>query len=315
MSTTTNVQSLLVNVFRPVYTFDPTSQVFQPKLEISNVDTFIGNSVFVLRAQVSDSNRNVYVGAGAGNDPTVNTRGCANVTAVGYDAGRGISNVSNCVYLGFGAGNGAQGASSVIAIGANAIGNGTSNIYVGSNTGGEGSSNIYIGHGISPGAQSNTIQIGRALYANTLNRWLGINTSTSLSLSNAVDISGSLYVSEKMGVQRLFPSKSLEVNGQTLSTGGFVSVQSNVEAISMQSTPIGTIQRGQMIVTAIDRADSNNYASRVLFAFNQSNALSSAATAFQSTFVSIVTSGSSIQISNTTSTSIYDYSIIYFPLA
>ena len=312
MSTTTNIQNLLVNVFRPVYVYDPISQLFQPKLELSNVDTYIGNSTYVLRAQVGDSNSNVYVGVGSGNDPTVSTRGCFNVTAVGYNAGSGISNVSNSVYLGFGAGQGAQGATNVIAIGANANGNGTSNIYIGSNTGGAGSNNIYIGHGIAPGAQSNSLQVGSVLYGNSSNQWLGIYTPTAYSLSNTVDVSGSMYVTGKMGIQRLFPSKSLEVNGQTLSTGGFVSVQSNVSA-AVGTTNIGLLQRGQIIVTAIDQASSANRATYTFFAYTTSNATAILSNISGDTNISI--SGSNIQISNASTTKTYDYSITYFPLA
>ena len=199
MSSTTGAQNLLVNVFRPVYTYavpvGGTTAVFTPKLEISNVDTVSANSVAVFTAAVGDSNFNVYVGSNAGNAYNF-LNACRNVTALGYNAGNSISNVSNSVYLGFNAGNGASTASNVIAIGANALGNGSSNIYIGSGTGAAGSNNIFIGHGIAPGTTNNTLRVGRILYGDICNGTFGVGIVPTYNL----DVSGSARVSSRLGV-------------------------------------------------------------------------------------------------------------------
>jgi hypothetical protein len=223
MSSTTGLQNLLVNVFRPVYTYAvPTggaTAIFTPKLEISNVDTMTANSVAVFTVAVGDSNSNVYVGSNAGNLYDL-TKFCRNVTAVGYGAGNNISNVSNSVYLGFNAGAGATSASSVIAIGANATGNGTSNIYIGTGTGAAGSNNIFIGHGIAPGTTSNTLRIGALLYGDICSGTLGVGVNPTYNL----DVSGSGRIRTRLGIG-MAPVSSpiphgLDVSGYTYVYGG-----------------------------------------------------------------------------------------------
>jgi len=223
MSSTTGAQNLLVNVFRPVYRYEvPTggsTAIYIPKLEISNVDTMSANSVSVFTAAIGDSNSNVYVGSNAGNLYDL-TKLCRNVTALGYGAANNISNVSNSVYLGFNTGAGATSASSVIAIGANATGNGTSNIYIGTGTGAAGSNNIFIGHGIAPGTTSNTLRIGTLLYGDICNGTLGIGMSPTYNL----DVSGSGRISTRLGIG-MAPTVSpiphgLDVSGYTYVYGG-----------------------------------------------------------------------------------------------
>ncbi len=223
MSSTTGSQNLLVNVFRPVYTYAiPTggsTAIFTPKVEISNVDTVSANSLAVFTAAVGDSNSNVYVGSNAGNAYDL-TKLCRNVTALGFGAASNISNVSNSVYLGFNTGAGAATASSVIAIGANATGNGTSNIYIGTATGAAGSNNILIGHGIAPGTTSNAIQIGSLLYGNSSTGRLGVGISPSYNL----DVSGDSRISSRLGVGMnpvVTPvAHGLDVSGYTYVYGG-----------------------------------------------------------------------------------------------
>ena len=223
MSSTTGAQNLLVNVFRPVYTYAvPTggaTAVFTPKLEISNVDVVTGNSIAVFTAAVGDSNSNVYVGSNAGNLYDL-TKLCRNVTALGYGAANNISNVSNSVYLGFNAGTGATSASNVIAIGANATGNGTSNIYIGTSTGAAGSNNIFIGHGIAPGTTSNSLRVGSLLYGDFSNGRLGVGTSPSYNL----DVSGDSRITRRLGVGMAPVSApiahGLDVSGYTYVYGG-----------------------------------------------------------------------------------------------
>lgn len=223
MSSTTGSQNLLVNVFRPVYTYAiPTggsTAIFTPKLEISNVDTVSANSLAVFTAAVGDSNSNVYVGSNAGNAYDL-TKLCRNVTALGFGAGSNISNVSNSVYLGFNAGAAAATADSVIAIGANATGNGTSNIYIGTATGAAGSNNIFIGHGIAPGTTSNTLRVGGLLYGDLASNRLGVGMSPAYEL----DVSGAARISTRVGIG-MNPTVSpiahaLDVSGYTYVYGG-----------------------------------------------------------------------------------------------
>ena len=317
MSSTSNVQNLLVNVFRPVYVYDPTAQLFTPKLEMSNVDTYIGNSIFVLRAQVGDSASNVYVGIGSGNDPTVSIRACRNVTALGYNAGSGISNVSNSVYLGFGAGIGAVSANNVIAIGYEANGNGSSNIHIGSNTGGTGSNNIYIGHGIVPGFQSNAIQISDYIYGDSSKKWVGIGVSSPAYSTNKFDVSGTAYIYGKMGIQ-MQPSNSLNVNGETQSTGGFFSITgANVLAASQELVIGRLVSRGSMLIQGQDvTTPGSNYLSRLVYVSDSTGGTAPITmTGTSNGYLSFTYSGSNILISNTDSAEhSFDWTITSFPL-
>jgi hypothetical protein len=318
MSSTSNVQNLLVNVFRPVYVYDPTAQLFTPKIEMSNVDTYIGNSIYVLRAQVGDSASNVYVGIGSGNDPSASAgvRGCRNVTAVGYNAGSDISNVSNSVYVGSGAGIGAIGANSVIAIGFQANGNGSSNIYMGSDTGGAGSNNIYIGHGIAPGVQCNALQISGYIYGDSSNKWLGIATPTRTDSNNTLDVSGTAYFSGKIGLQ-MQASNSLNVNGITQSTGGFFSTQGSATISPAGLFTIGLLQQGTMLIQAQNLATpGSNYISSYTFVRDPTGGFAPAAISGVSNgYVTISYSTSNIRLSNTdTSARTFSWSITSFPL-
>ena len=318
MSSTSNVQNLLVNVFRPVYVYEPATQLFTPKIEMSNVDTYIGNSIYVLRAEVGDSANNVYVGIGSGNDPTASAgvRGCLNVTALGYNAGNFISNVSNSVYVGYGAGNAAVGANNVIAIGYEAIGLGNSSIHIGSSTGGVGSNNIYIGHGIAPGVQCNAIQISGYIYGNSSNKWLGIATPSRSDSNNTLDVSGTAYFSGKIGVQ-MQASNSMNVNGITQSTGGFFSTQGSASIAPSGVFTIGFLQQGTMLVQSQDfETPGSNYISRYMFVRDSNGSFSPITMSGVSNgYVDISLSSSNIQISNTdTSSRTFSWSITSFPL-
>jgi hypothetical protein len=158
MSSVTGIQNLLVNVFRPVYRYEipsgASTQVFVPKLEMSNIDTYSGNTVSIFTAAIGDANSNVYVGSNAGNSFTT-TKLCRNVTAVGVSAGSNISNVSNAVYIGYNAGTNASSASNVVAVGANSIGGGIANVFVGTSTGGSGNSNVFVGTSTTGSGNSN----------------------------------------------------------------------------------------------------------------------------------------------------------------
>ena len=226
MSSTSGVQNFLVNVFRPVYTYDATATLFTPKLELSNIDTYSGNTISVFTAAVGDSNNNVYVGSNAGN-PYTTTKLCRNVTAIGYGAGSNISNVSNSTFLGYRAGAAAAGATSNVAIGSDTGGNGSSNVYVGAGAGSAGSSNVFLGAGTT-GAGTGSILIGPGLSDASTNsvfklgqtyltgdmgaKWLGLGTTTPYDANNKMDISGNLYVLGQQGIN-MVPTRTLDVNG------------------------------------------------------------------------------------------------------
>lgn len=331
---TTGIQNYLSNVFRQVYTYDPTLSVpFVPKLEISNIDTYSGNAVSVFTAAVGDSASNVYVGSNAGNPYNV-IRSCANVTALGYGAGSNISNVSNSVYLGFAAGAGAQVASAVVAIGAGAIGGGTSNIAIGNGTGTVGASNILIGHSIAPGSVSNQVRIGYSgkipIAADVCRNWVGLGgilSPTNLTYAT-IDVSGSTRVQGNLGVNIDPGTRTFDVNGNfrssdasgTLefssgfvrSTGGYVSVQSDI-SVNAVATTIGTLKKGVVLVSAVNQSNSGDHAAQMVLAYTTSNTvlLSSNVTVGDA---SITFSGSNIQITDVTNTTRYGYSITYFPL-
>jgi len=226
MSTTTNVQNLIVNVFRPQYEYDTTSNFYRVRLDLSNVDSIYTNSVTTRDFAVGDTAGNVYVGSNAGNSYT-DIRGCSNTTTLGQYAGNFISNVSNSVYLGYRAGLAAVGANAVIAIGANAVGGGSSNIYIGNSTGGTGSNNIFLGHNIAPGpGVSDRLYIGHDLSTVILagdlsENWIGINTTQKYTPLNKLDVSGYTYILGGLGINASPLTNTLNVNGDMRVEDGY----------------------------------------------------------------------------------------------
>lgn len=180
MSSTTNVQSYLPYVFRPVYTWNSNTGAFSTQFNMSNVDTLTVNTARFGVIYAGDSSNNVYLGNNTGNLPafaaTCNTAGN---TAVGIGAAAAISNSSNSEFVGFQAGGVAKSVYNTIVIGASAglsnsnVSNtiliGTSNsislsnisntICIGGNAGGTGNSNIFIGssNGIGMIGSSNVL--------------------------------------------------------------------------------------------------------------------------------------------------------------
>jgi len=238
MSSTTGIQTLLVNTFRPVYTYDPTSTLYIVKLDLSNVNTYYGNNANVLWAQVGDSACNVYVGKEAGNDPTITVKACSNVTAVGYAAASNASNVSNSAFVGKEAGTGAQSMTNMVGIGYQA-GVGTASVRVGAGTTGVGISNVVVGSGSTTGAYSNCVLLGPGLTADKSWRfqigsalsppfligdissgWVGIGRSTPISIYTKLDVGGDVYVSNSLGVNTTPGYRTLDVNGNFRSTDG-----------------------------------------------------------------------------------------------
>jgi len=328
MSSTTGIQNLLVNVIRPVYVYDATATLYTPKIEFTNVDTYSGNVVSVLRADISDANSNVYAGTGSGNTPATLTRNCFCNVAVGVDAGKAASNVLNSVYLGYNAGAGANSASNVIGIGANSGGNGTNNIFLGTGTKSTGSSNILIGHGINLGAQSSRLQIGGLVYGSFASKWVGINTPNPINnFNNVFDVSGNAHILGNLGINTDPGDRTLDLNGNfrasdafgtldfsngvTTCTGGFASSQGTT-SVTVSPTTIGVLKKGIVLISAVDTANPSKHAARHVLAYTTSNT-NDIGSNVSGGSASITVSGSNIEITDPANGT-YDWSITYLPL-
>jgi hypothetical protein len=231
MSSSANAQNLLVNVFRPVYRYEippgDSNSIFIPKLEMSNIDTYSGNSVSVFTAAVGDANSNVYVGRDAGN-PYTTLNACRFVSAFGYGAAAGISNVSNSTFLGYNAGAGASGVTSNVILGDNAQGNGSSNVRIGSSNTGTGSRNVSVGTVSSTSTYSNCILLGPGitatqdyqfrvgasyLYGDLSTNWFGVGRATPMDPTNGkFDVSGNVNIEGQVGINKI-PVRTLDLNG------------------------------------------------------------------------------------------------------
>ena len=200
MSSISNAQNLLKNVFRPTFVYDTTNNVYHSKLELINIDTISANFVSAYSLSVSDSNSNVYVGSNAGNVYS-NLNGNSNNTFVGFQSGYGSSNVINNVFLGFLSGIGTVGSSKSISLGGNSLAGGISNIYIGYGTGiTAGNSNIFIGTNIN-----STTNNAIASFSNTV-LIKGTGTNYMISGSNG-------YVGINMPYSAPLPTLPLMVNG------------------------------------------------------------------------------------------------------
>jgi hypothetical protein len=202
MSSTTNVQNLLTNVFRPTFVF--ANGVYQTKLELTNIDSVSANTVYGFSGSFGDASGNVYIGVEAGNPYTIlATSANSNNTFVGKQAGQSTTGLVNSVLIGYRAGaTSTTTSSNSVSIGATSKSAGNSNVFIGYAAGtSTGSNNIFIGPGVTNGgsAASNKLLIGSGASAALMvgdltNNRLGINLS---SLSTTA------------------PSLSLDVNGYT----------------------------------------------------------------------------------------------------
>lgn len=332
MSRTTGIQNYLSNVFRPIYRYDTTSNVFVPSLEATNIDTYSGNSVSVFTAAIGDVNNNVYVGSNAGNAYNF-LKGVSKVTALGYGAASNISNDCNSVYIGWFAGKDVVNSMDVISIGRSSGGvGGTSNIFIGTDTGTVGNSNILVGHYIRPGNISNQVRIGLSnkfpITADLSLNWVGLGGILSPTTNASIDVSGSTRIQGNLSLNIQPGERTFDVNGNfrardsslnTLdfsngfltSSGGFQSTQGSISA-GIGTTTIGTLLRGIVQVSTVDNASSANRAAYVYFAYTTSNASILASNIAGDTTLNLSTSN--IQISNITSTKTYKYAITYFPM-
>jgi len=333
---TTGIQNYLSNVFRPIALYDTATSNFTVKLESSNIDTYSGNTISVFRADVGSPISNVYVGSNAGNS-IVDPRACRNVSAFGFGTASNISNCSNSVYIGNRAGADSINNQSVIALGyeAGLAGTGVSNIFIGTGTKSTfGSSNIFIGHGIDLSSVSNQLRIGFGtsipIAANLTTRWVGLNgLLTPLDAGNMFDVSGNARIQGQLALNRTPGTRTLDVNGNfrvqdasantldfsnglTLSTGGYASIRGDI-SVNAVATSIGTLKKGVVLISAVNKNDSADYASRMVLANTTSNAIDIGSNVAAGD-ASITFSTSNIQITDTTNNTTYGYNITYFPL-
>lgn len=330
---TSGIQNYLSNVFRPIYTYDTTNSNFTPRLELSNIDVYSGNTVSVFTAAVGDSNSNVYVGSNAGNPFNI-TRACRSITALGFGAASNISNDTSSVYIGWYAGASGSNSFDVVSIGTNSGGNGSANIFVGTSTGTVGTSNIFIGHYINQSNVSNQIRIGYRnqipIAADLSNNWVGIGGPLAPEFANnKLDVSGNTYIKGQLGINAMPGTRTLYVSGNfgvqdasanvleftgglTRSSGGFASFQSNISVTGGVQT-IGQIKKGIIHVCAIDQNSSANHSAKTYFAWTTSNV--SLMSDISAGRTNITTSSTDIQITDASSTTQnYGYNITYFPL-
>jgi len=236
MSSTTNVQSYLPNVFRPVYTWNSTTGVFSTTFNLSNIDAISVNTATIGLMNVGDSNLNVYVGNTAGNIPSNATSAITYYnTALGNAAGAGISNTSNSEFIGYLAGNAGKSIYNSLAIGASA-GSNASNA----------ANCIWIGTSNSAGLSniSNTVSIGGSSGGGSSGVFLGASTGVSASgVSNIV--MGTSSGGGLTGSNNLFIGNSLS---PTISSTLTATVLSNIVTCT---TPTATgLVAGQKVLIA-----------------------------------------------------------------
>ena len=220
MSSTSNVQDLLVNVFRPTYRWQAGTG-FVPSLVLSNVSEIITSKIKTDALVVSDSNVNTYIGSNAG----VNATNTASNVGIGYSAMGGALNSSNNVALGVFALDGMSSGNSNVVVGtSNKIaGPGAKNILLGPNISfGAGSNNILVGTDLSINSATSLLQIGSLIYGDLASNRIGLLTTAPSTNGVYVDISGQTLFRGKVGVQTATPTYSLDVNGSVYTNTSYL---------------------------------------------------------------------------------------------
>jgi hypothetical protein len=235
MSSTTNVQNLLSNVFRPTFVYNSLSNYYQSRLELVNIDTVSANSVSTYAVNVVDLSNNSYIGGGAGNpNSTLAASGNFRNTFVGTGAGTSSQNVSNGVLVGYLAGSAGGGVGS-ISLGANTLNGGNSNIYIGYGTGiSAGNNNIFIGPNIKydavnlPSNTSNTLIIGNGgtptIIGDLVGHRVGLNMSSlpDTDLQLTLDVNGYARIQNGyLGINTVPSDYTLDVNGNMQVSDGY----------------------------------------------------------------------------------------------
>ncbi len=223
MSSTSNAQDLLVNVFRPTYKWDSNTG-FVPSLVVSNVTEVIAGKIKANALVVSDNNVNTYIGADAG----LRASNTLSNVGIGFSAMAGSLNATSNVAIGTFALEGLSNSDSNVAIGAatDISGVGMRNVLIGTNvtlTGG--SNNILIGVDLSRATVSNSLQIGTLLYGNLSNGYIGINTSVP---TRPLDVSGEVVFRNKVGIQKDNPVYTLDIAGSVYATEQIIGGKGNV---------------------------------------------------------------------------------------
>ena len=227
MSSTTNVQNLLTNVFRPTFVF--ANGVYQTKLELTNIDSVSANTVYGFNGSFGDASGNVYIGVEAGNPYTLlATSANSNNTFVGKQAGQSTTGLVNSVLIGYRAGaTSTTTSSNSVSIGATSKSAGNSNVFIGYAAGtSTGSNNIFIGPGVTNGgsAASNKLLIGSGASAALMvgdltNNRLGINLSSlsTTTPSLALDVNGYTRIGTNanggLGINMVPGTYALDVTG------------------------------------------------------------------------------------------------------
>lgn len=350
MSSTSNSQNLLVNVFRPAYVYSSTTG-FVPKLALSNVDVLAATSLQVSSFQLSDPAGNIYIGSNVGGPTNVSN---SNIVAIGVGAASNCSNTQGTIAIGLNSFANMSNSSNSVGIGANTSGGGISNVVLGANSGTAGQNMIVLGCGLTPASSvSNRMYVGSGSMSNiTLtgdlsNRRLGINTTTPQA---TLDVSGDVYVRDWVGVGVDVPQAAVHVNGSVYATTGFAGqnggqgaptysflsdpsagiyrtatgglglasggIVSNVGAGG--TSTIGTLSVGMISINVQEEtAVGSNYASLIVYASDAAGGTApvNVSSNVQNGVANITFSGSNIQISNSgAGTSNFKYSLTYFPL-
>lgn len=257
MSSTLNVQNYLTHCFRPRYEWNTTSNVFEARLELSNIDQVYANIVNVKNVSVSDSGGNVFVGEGAGSVwSNTDVSNVSNV-AVGVGAGRNLTRSSNNVLIGTETGANMTSNLGNTAVGSGSILTGNSNVLLGKGIRVTGNNNVVIGNDIDVGTTSNTLRLSNMLYGNFGTRWLGIHTPEQYvqTLGNipfqGVDISGITYIKGALGINANPLDFTLNVNGTAMVNDGYGMFRFNRDASDNTTVVISNFTEGKTTIVDI----------------------------------------------------------------